>query len=313
MPASSDACYVQSSSSPVIRSGLWLAVVGTFLFALKSIAIKLTFAHGVTPGALLMMRLWFSLPVYLFVWHKVRRRRDQVARSPKTIIRAFALGFLGYFLASYLDLSGLTYISAQLERLTLFTYPSLVAVLAWVFLGEQLSPRIVAAIALSYAGLWVMYGQEKHIATGAPSPQSVAWGVLLVLGSAFSYAVYVILAKPTIQRIGSPQFTSLAMIGSTVLATLHFVATEPASNLFSHSAMVYAGALFLAVVCTVLPSFMINEAIARIGATRTTVIGTVGPVLTMLLAIFVLHEPTSIYHFAGMSIAVVGVSLVAVK
>ena len=75
----------------------------------------------------------------------------------------------------------------------------------------------------------------------------------------------------------------------------------------------YLYGIILAIVCTVLPSYMINEAIVRIGATRTTVIGTVGPVLTMLLAISVLGEPSSLQHFLGMAIAVAGVSLVTVR
>jgi len=292
------------------RSGVLLAAIGTFLFALKSIFIKLTFAYGVTPAALLLLRLWFSLPLYVAVLWWLRRRGNPLPLSQGMIVRAVGLGFLGYYLASYLDLSGLAYISAQLERLTLFTYPTLVALLAWMFLGEQLTPRILMAIALSYAGLWIMFGQEKLVSTAS---NHLGWGVLLVLGSALSYSLYILFAKPAIQRIGSLQFTSLAMIGSTVFATAHYALAEPVAELAAYPTTVYAYAIVLAMVCTVLPSFMINEAIARVGATRTTVIGTVGPVLTMLLAIMILHEPTSVYHFVGMLVAVLGVSLVAVK
>lgn len=319
-PCPNLACHLDdpADSSPFhppaqFRSGVLLAAVGTFLFALKSIFIKLTFAYDVTPAALLLLRLWFSLPLYVAVLWWIRRRANSLPLSQGMVLRAVGLGFLGYYLASYLDLSGLAYISAQLERLTLFTYPTLVALLAWMFLGEQLTPRILMAIALSYAGLWVMYGQEKLITASGASSNQLGWGVLLVLGSALSYSLYVLFAKPTIQRIGSLQFTSLAMIGSTVFATIHYALSEPATELAAFPPAVYAYALVLAMVCTVLPSFMINEAIARIGATRTTVIGTVGPVLTMLLAVLILHETTSIYHFAGMLIAVLGVSLVAVK
>lgn len=289
--------------------GVTLAIAGTFLFALKSIFIKLAFAAGATPTLLLTVRMLFALPFYVVVlWHF--RRAQQSRTLPSGVVaKSLVLGFLGYYLASYLDLSGLALISAQLERLTLFTYPAMVAVLAALFLKEQLTRRIVAAISLSYAGVVLMYSGEQAVASSA----NLGWGVALVIGSALSYSLYILFAKPTIQQIGSGQFTSLAMIGSTCFVVIHFLCTQHWSEFFAAQPIVYLYGIVLAFVCTVLPSFMINEAIARIGATRTTVIGTVGPVLTMLLAIVVLDESSSIQHVAGMTIAIYGVSLVARK
>ncbi len=303
---------VATAPAERFSSGVVLAIVGTFLFALKSIVIKLAYAADATSLDVLAVRMAMALPFYVAMLCWLRRPSSENNRRPITgtqVAVAMVLGFLGYYLASYLDLRGLEYISAQLERLTLFTYPTMVAVLAAMFLKEPLTPRIIAAIALSYAGVFLMYGQEART---SPSG-AVGWGVALVLGSAFSYSLYLLLAKPMMQRIGSRRFTSLAMIGSTAFVAVHYVAAMPVSNLLKLAPVVYLYGFVLAVVCTVLPSFMINESIVRIGATRTTVIGTVGPVLTMLLAIVVLDEPSTIYHAAGMLIAVLGVSLVAVR
>ncbi|TWU17247.1 EamA-like transporter family protein [Novipirellula galeiformis] len=287
--------------------GITLAIVGTFLFALKSIFIKLAFAAGATPTLLLTVRMLLALPFYVLVLWYLQRSKDVQPVSQSLATRSFALGFLGYYLASYLDLSGLSYISAQLERLTLFTYPAMVAVLAWMFLGERLSGRILIAILSSYAGVGLMYGQERTFSQGT----DVGLGVILVFGSALSYSLYVLFAKPTMQRIGSRQFTSLAMIGSTFFVGVHFLATQNIRDFAKLPPIVYGYGAILAFVCTVVPSFMINEAIVRIGATRTTVIGSIGPVLTMMLAIAVLDEPSSLQHFAGMAVAILGVSLVA--
>lgn len=309
--AATQPCVAESPAA-TFTTGVALAIAGTFLFALKSIFIKLAFAAGATATEVLAVRMALAFPFYVVVLILLRRRAS--GKTPRAISRlqvatAMLLGFLGYYLASYLDLRGLEYISAQLERLTLFTYPTMVALLAAVFLGERLTPRIVVAIALSYAGVWLMYSQERLITTS----DHVTTGVLLVLGSALSYSAYVLLAKPMMQKVGSRLFTSLAMIGSTMFVAIHFVATHAPSDLARLPPIVYLYGVFLALVCTVLPSYMINESIVRIGATRATVIGTVGPVLTMLLAIVVLKEPTSLVHAAGMLIAVLGVSLVAVK
>lgn len=290
-------------------SGILLAIVGTFLFALKSIIIKLAFAQGADATLLLTLRMAFALPFYVVILIWLRKSSDRQPLQPKHLWRAVSLGFLGYYLASFLDLLALESISAQLERLTLFTYPAMVAFLAWMFLGEALNGRIIAAIVLSYLGVLLMYGQEKLLTSSGQT----AWGVFLVMAAALSYSLYVLFAKPTMQRIGSRQFTSLAMIGSTVFVAIHFALTRDLSSLMKAHPIVYVYGMVLAFVCTVLPSYMINEAILRIGATRTTVLGSVGPVLTMGLAIVVLKEPTSLQHAAGMLLAIGGVSLVAVK
>ncbi|TWU48886.1 EamA-like transporter family protein [Rubripirellula tenax] len=291
------------------RSGVVLAIVGTFLFALKSIFIKLAFAEGVGATLLLTLRMFLALPFYVFVFWSLRSRADRKPIATSDLVRSLGLGFLGYYLASYLDLSGLEYISAQLERLTLFTYPAMVALLAWLFLGEKIDRRIIAAIALCYFGVVMMYGQEQALT----SSSDVRFGVALVVGAALSYSFYILFAKPTMQRIGSREFTSLAMIGSTFFVGVHFAITDPIASVLNVNPIVYVYGFVLAFVCTVLPSFMINEAIVRIGATRTTVIGSVGPVLTMGLAIGILGEPTSIQHIGGMVIAILGVSFVAKK
>jgi drug/metabolite transporter (DMT)-like permease len=256
---------------------------------------------------LLTLRMAFSLPFYVAVLWYSRKSPAATPLPRASFVRAVTLGFLGYYLASFLDLTGLTLISAQLERLTLFTYPAMIAVLAWLYLDETLNGRIVTAIICSYGGVLLMYGQESGISPNA----NVGVGVLLVLGAALSYSLYIVFAKPTMQIIGSRQFTSLAMIGSAFFVAVHFLCTERISDVADLEPIVFVYGLILALVCTVLPSFMINEAILRIGATRTTVIGSAGPVLTMLLAIMVLHEPSSLQHFAGMAIAIFGVSLVA--
>ena len=291
-------------------SGLCLAAVGTFLFALKSIFIKLAFGAGASPTLLLTLRMVMALPFYVFVlWRLWPIEVDGKPMDRRLIARALGLGFLGYYLASYLDLCGLAYISAQMERLTLFVYPAIIAILAGIFLGERLTARIIFAIVLCWLGVFVMFWRERKLLDGS----NVGLGVALVAGSALSYSLYVLFAKPTMLRMGSRQFTSLAMIGSTAFVIIHFAVTRSPTELFSAQPTVYVIGLILAFVCTVLPSFMISEAIVRIGATRTSVIGSVGPVLTMILAIIVLGEPSSVQHFLGMVFAAVGVILVAKK
>lgn len=287
-------------------SGVLLAIVGTFLFAMKSVFIKLAFASGTNATLLLTLRLTFSAPFYCAMLLYLRRGEHGCRQPWRQVMIAVVLGFLGYYLASFLDMAGLERVSAQLERLTLFTYPAIVSFLAWMFLGEPLNRRIVGSIALCYIGIGVTYSQERLM----PHSQELVLGILLVMGAAVSYSIYVLLAKPLMQKMGSLAFTSYAMIGSTVFMAAHFFATHNINELISAPRAVYGYGIALAFVCTVLPSFLVNEAILRLGATRTSVIGSVGPVITMGLAISLLGEPSSTYHFAGMVIVIIGVSLI---
>ncbi len=293
--------------------GVVFAVVGTFLFALKSIFIKLAYLEGATVDEVLLLRMLLAAPFYLGMLIYLRRKSTQANHSSirlSHVLKMMALGFMGYYLASYLDLAGLVYITAQLERLTLFTYPTMIAILAWLFLGEAITRMIIISLIFCYLGLWIMYGQEI-IHTDLTS-NDVTKGVLLVLGSALSYSIYVIFAKPMIQKFGSRFFTSIAMLGSTIFVIIHFC-IQHRLEFFQISSKVWIYAILLAFVSTVIPSFMIAEAISRIGAARTSILGTAGPVFTIILAVFIIDEPFTIYHAVGILLVMVGVACISSK
>lgn len=288
-------------------SGVFLAIVGTALFALKSIFIKLAYAEGADAILLLALRMLLALPFYFaMLWYLSRKQLIKAPLHSKRILHILGLGFLGYYLASYLNLESLSYISAQLERLTLFTYPAMIAFLSWMFLGEQITKRIIAALLISYVGLFVMYSKE----IGFTSVADTRWGMFLCMAAALSFSFYVLFAKPIMQKVGSRAFTSIAMIGSSIFVFAHFFAVTDDIMSIEISNMTWVYAFLLAFVSTVIPSFMMSEAIVRIGAARTTILGSVGPVFTMLLAIVILSEPSSIYHFIGMVVVLVGVGLI---
>ena len=293
-------------------SGLILAIGGTFLFALKSIFIKLAYAEGATADEVLLLRMLIAAPFYAGMLIYLHQRGIKHSPShPSSIAKILCLGFFGYYLASYLDLAGLTLISAQLERLTLFTYPTMIAILAWMFLGEKITRMVILSLVLCYLGLWVMYGQEKAL-LNASDGNDATRGVLLVLGSAMSYSIYVIFAKPLIMKYGSRFFTSIAMLGSSVFVCIHFAVQHPLS-LGHISWIIWLYALLLAFVCTVIPSFMINEAISRIGASRTSILGAAGPVFTIILAVLIINEPFTLQRALGVALVLIGVACVSLK
>jgi drug/metabolite transporter (DMT)-like permease len=127
-------------SHPGNRIGLIFAVLGAVGFSFKAILIKLAYPYGVDAVTLLALRMGLSLPFFLALgWADQRRRQPALAGRDWGLM--LGLGFSGYYLASYLDFLGLQYISAALERLILFAYPTLVVLFSAFFLGKPVTRR----------------------------------------------------------------------------------------------------------------------------------------------------------------------------
>lgn len=282
--------------------GFALAGIGTLLFSLKSIFIKFLYSQGMDADAVLVLRMALSLPIYtgLLIWLLLKSDIAKTLNN-SVVLKIFLLGFFGYYLASLLDLMSLELISAQLERLGLFTYPFMVAVLGALFFDEKITKRIIFSLVITYAGLCVVMGHELTL-TG----DGVIEGTLLVLGSALSFAFYVLFSKRHIRDLGSQLFTCIAMISSCMFGLLHGVVVLD-MELLSISHIAWFWLVMLVVLSTVIPSFMMVEAIDRIGPTQTGIVGMLGPVITIGLAIYLLDEPMTIWLLVGVMLMMLGV------
>lgn len=290
-----------------LGQGFLLAIIGTGLFSLKSIFIKLAYAEGLDADSVLMLRMAIALPIYLSILFWLANNRDTPDNLSQKWLKITFLGFIGYYLSSWFDLKGLEMISAQLERLTLFTYPIMVALLGALFFKTPLTRQIIISLVITYLGLWIVFYQELSF-TG----ENVALGTLLVALAALSFSFYVLFGKQEIKQMGSVWFTGLAMSISSIFVLIHFAIFNDYSEL-SVTSMAWLWLILLAVFSTVIPSFMISEAIHKIGPAQTGIIGTLGPIMTMGLAIWVLNEPFTIWHAVGMAFVIGGVTLLSYK
>jgi drug/metabolite transporter (DMT)-like permease len=213
---------------------------------------------------------------------------------------------MSYYLSSWLNFEGLRYVSAQLERLILYIYPTMVALMSWVFLKDRITRRHVIALVLAYAGVAILFGAE----IGHQGPNAWLGGGLIFAG-AFIYAVYVTASKPVIKRLGPTMFTAFGMSIASIAFLTHsgiemaFHAPPPVT------ANGYWLALTLAIFCTVIPSFMIAEAISRIGPGPMSAVGGIGPVVAAWAAVAILNEPFGWPHAVAMALTIAGVWLLA--
>ncbi len=287
--------------------GFILAIFGTALFSLKSIFIKLAYAEGLNSDSVLMIRMAIALPIYLVILFWLSRVKTKPEGLSSKLLKITFLGFIGYYLSSYLDLKGLEMISAQLERLTLFTYPIMVAILGALFFKTPITRKVLLALVITYGGLLIVFAKEVTL-----SGEQVPLGTLLVFLAALSFSFYVLFGKQMIHQIGSLWFTSLAMTISSIFVLLHFGLFSDFTNL-SITPMAWLWLGLLAIVSTVIPSFMISEAIAKIGPAQTGIVGILGPIVTMGLAITILNEPFTVWHALGMVLVIGGVALLTIR
>lgn len=284
--------------------GLLLATFGAIAFSGKAIIVKLAYRHGVDAVTLIMLRMLFALPLFLVLaWWA---GRGQPPLSWHDRLAVLGLGFTGYYLASYLDFAGLAYVSASFERLVLYLNPTLVLLLGWVIFRRRVGVRQLLALALSYAGVLLVFGHELSL-----EGPDVALGAALVFGSALSYAVYLVYGGEVVRRLGSLRLTGLATTVACVLCIVQFVLLRPLSAALDVAPAVIWLSLLNATACTFAPVLMVMMAIERIGPALAAQTGMIGPMSTILMGVLILGEPFTAWVAAGTLLVLAGIWLLA--
>lgn len=293
--------------------GVILGLIAAVLYSLKAVFVKLAYlptdgmAEQVPPITLMMLRLGFSFPVYLMILVWAWRRAETKPKA-KQILLAMGTGIIAYYLCTLLDFTGLQYITAQLERLLLFTYPAFVILFGALFFGGSLTRWGIASVVLAYAGLAVVF-----IGGDITESTNLWLGSGLVLSCAMLFALYQLLAKTFIDKIGPQLFTCLAMLGAAAAIFMHFIVCaltrEGLQAAMTLPPRIYLLGLTIAVFSTLLPSFFMNIAIGRIGAQRVAMLGMIGPLATIIAAILVLGEPFGVWDAVGTAVTLAGIAL----
>lgn len=288
-----------------VRAPLWpglaLAAIGAIAFSGKAIIVKLAYRHGVDAVTLIMYRMLFALPLFVaLAWWASRGKPPLTSRDWRVVC---GLGFCGYYLASFLDFAGLAYISASLERLILYLTPTLVLGISVLWLGKSVRRVQLVALAISYAGVMLVFGHEVRL-----DGKATLTGAALVFASAISYAIYLVYSGEEVRRLGSLRLTGLATTVACLFCIAQFLLLRPLS-----AAQVAEPVLWLsllnATVCTFAPVLMVMMAIERIGATLTAQTGMIGPMSTIIMGVLILGEPLNGWIIVGTAAVLVGITL----
>ncbi|MCO4087688.1 MAG: DMT family transporter [Limnohabitans sp.] len=293
--------HARAATAPAsaLSTGLMLAAAGSIAFSGKAIIVKLAYRHGVDVVTLLMLRMVFALPFFvLMAWWAGRGKARLTQRDWLGVV---GLGFCGYYLSSFLDFWGLEFISASLERLILYLNPTIVLVLGWLLFNKRITQRQGVAMAISYSGVLLVFGNE----VGLAGPHA-AFGALLVFLSAVTYAVYLTYSGQLVQRLGALRLAGLATSVACFFCIVQFGLLRPMAAVQVPEAVLWLS-LLNATACTVLPVLLVMIAIERIGPGLTAQIGMIGPMATLLMGVWILDEAFNLWIIAGTVLVLSGV------
>lgn len=287
--------------------GVACVLAGSVAFSAKPVLVKAAYQYGVDTMTLLALRMLFAAPLFLLMaWWA---GRPDVAFTRREIAGIVFLGFLGYYLGSFLDLAGLQYISAGFGRLILYLYPTLVLLMSAAFLQQPLRGQQLVSLGLSYSGIALVFSAEAQLGESLPL---TVWGALLVFGSAVTYAIYLVAGSRLVHKFGSMRFSAYASLIATGFVIAHFLAIRPLQALVvAHE--VYVLVAVLAVFATVLPLWLMAEGLKRIGANQVSLVGCVGPLATMTFAWLFLGEAMTPVQLAGAMLVLAGVLIITLK
>lgn len=288
--------------------GVILVFFGALCFSTKGIFAKLAFKYGVNGLQILMLRMLFALPFYLIIlWNEYRIKQPTVIQK-NDWINIITLGLIGYYLAALFDFIGLQYVSASLERNIIFTYPTFVLIMSKIFFNRKINTTQITAVIICYLGIVIAFYSDQSSYVSA----NLTKGTIYILLSALTYALYLVKSDKLIKNIGTVRFTCISMIVSCLAVIVHFVLLH-GWNIFNFPAQVYWIGLIIAIVSTVLPSFLMTKGIAYIGSSNMAIIASIGPIATIFLSYYILDEQFTLLHLIGTAFVLIGVLFISIQ
>lgn len=283
------------SSSP--SSGTLLCLASGAAFGAMAIFGKLAYDGGANVGTLLAVR--FVLAAALFWGLVLAGGMLREAPAGRDVRLGLALGAGGYALQAGCFFLALERIDASLLSLLLYTFPAMVAGAAVVLGRERLDARRVAALGLSFGGLAL-------VVTGAGAGALDPLGAALGLGAAVVYTTYILVSQGVASRVRPEVLSALVCTGAAVSLTAG-AAVLGQLRPGEVTAAGWGWIAGIAVVSTVVAIGLFFAGLRRAGPTKASILATVEPLVTVLLAFLVFGEAMGAVQLLGGALVVAAV------
>jgi drug/metabolite transporter (DMT)-like permease len=286
-------------------TGFVISFIGAVLFSTKAIFVKLAFAETDTDAiTLLALRMVFALPIYLAVAFLYSNRSSNIKFTTRQWLVVVTMGLTGYYLSSLFDFVGLQYISAGLERLILFLYPTFAVFLNAIFFKQKINKFQGFALALTYVGIGIAFFGELKLDNDNPD---FLLGSFFVFLCAISFSIYLVGSGKLIPLVGATKFTAYTMTAAAIGVLSHYFIAGNTVQHFSTPLLGYG--ILLAIIATVIPTFLISNGLKKIGSNNVAIISSIGPVSTIIQAHLILGEPLTLAQVSGTVLVITGVLL----
>jgi len=282
--------------------GFGIAFLSAICFSTKAVFAKLAYLEGAEALGLLFWRMTFALPFFLFV---LFRNSKRINISFKTGLHIFFLGALGYYASSFFDFKGLEYLDASVARLIIFIYPTMVVIGTAIFYKERISKQVLLTIAGTYIGLILVF--SKALSGGFKFDIQFVTGSIWELVAAMTFATYMMGTQLMIRKTGPVQFASMAMIVAAGCVMSHTLIDYGTIPIYNYKALIYI--FCMSMIATVAPVYLVAMAIEKIGASKVSLISSVGPVATIILSFIILGESLTPLQITGGLIIILSVVL----
>jgi len=279
--------------------GVLLIALSAAGFGAMAIFARIAYAGGADVGGVLLAR-FAAAGLILLTVARLRRLRWPPLR---TLALLAAMGGIGYAGMSWCYFAALNHAPASLVALLLYTYPTIVTLLAAALLGERITPRKLGALLLCGVGTLLVIG--PHPTAGGAD----AAGILLGLAAALVYACYIV-AGARITRGVDPLLTTtvVCLAATTVLGAAALLrAWAGDAPHFPGTAAGWGGVAGVALVSTVVAVMAFFAGLKRLGASLAAMLSTLEPVVTVALAGWLLAESLAGWQWLGGVLTLAGV------
>ncbi len=293
-----------------LYNGFLISLAGAILFSTKAIFVKLAFKEtGVDAVTLLSLRMLFALPFYLVAAWFSGTNENTKSLSKSYWCWIIVMGIFGYYLSSLFDFIGLQYVTAGLERLILFLYPTFAVLINTFLFKAALSKIQIIALTLTYSGIGLAYFSELKTLEQTPG---FIFGSLMIFLCAITYSIYLVGTGKLVHKTGATRYTAYVMLAATVGIFIHYLITHHITDLQLTPHLTWY-AIALAIIATVVPSFLMSNGMKKIGSNNVSIITSIGPVSTIIQAYIFLGEKITPLQIAGTFLVMCGVILIGWK
>jgi drug/metabolite transporter (DMT)-like permease len=254
-------------------TGVVLIIISAASFGTLAIIGRFAYAEGLDVPTLLFLR--FGIAALVMAGLQISRK--EAFPRGATLAQLVGMGAVGYVAQSFSYLTAIRFASAGLVALLLYLYPTFVTILSVIFLKSKITPVKVAALGLATLGAGL-----------TADPQGGQWtGILLAIAAAVIYAVYIIVGAGVMQKVSAVQSSTVIFASAGVVYGIMTAVQGPHWPTTGAGWLAVVGIVVLA---TIIPVVTFLAGLKRIGPTDASMLSTLEPVVTVLLAALLFGE-----------------------